>query len=271
MTYRIAYFGSMILAVCVIILNGCVGSSKPSEFFLLRSLPASQDTALNASENSSPSVLVGPVTLPAYLNRNQIVTLAGDHKMVLNEFTRWAEPLQDNFSRVLVENLGILAHDASQSNRGVREKIEFDRELAGYQALQSQLSPKSALDHPLQERANVLISLPYNLHAARIDFNNNGNVDLEIVYVVIDDNTADRTDVYALKQHRRPLTQAFYRLFKKHDEFHCFLEYISTADNDHGTDQHDNGTDHKSADNRFIYLFGHNALTPVNVFSAFSN
>ena len=108
MTYRIAYFGSMILAVCVIILNGCAGNSKPSEFFLLRSLPASQDTALNASENSSPSVLVGPVTLPAYLNRNQIVTLAGDHKMVLNEFTRWAEPLQDNFSRVLVENLSLL-------------------------------------------------------------------------------------------------------------------------------------------------------------------
>ena len=108
MTYRIAYFGSTILAVCVIILNGCAGNSKPSEFFLLRSLPASQDTALNASENSSPSVLVGPVTLPAYLNRNQIVTLAGDHKMVLNEFTRWAEPLQDNFSRVLVENLSLL-------------------------------------------------------------------------------------------------------------------------------------------------------------------
>jgi len=107
-TFRIAYFGSMILAVCLIILNGCAGSSKPSEFYLLRSLPASQGSGLNASENSSPSVLVGPVTLPAYLNRNQIVTLAGDHKMVLNEFTRWAEPLQDNFSRVLVENLSLL-------------------------------------------------------------------------------------------------------------------------------------------------------------------
>ena len=108
MTFRIAYFGSMILAVCLIILNGCAGSSKPSEFYLLRSLPASQGSGLNASENSSPSVLVGPVILPAYLNRNQIVTLVGDHTLVLNEFTRWAEPLQDNFSRVLVENLSLL-------------------------------------------------------------------------------------------------------------------------------------------------------------------
>lgn len=108
MTYRIAYFGSMILAVCVIMLNGCAGSSKPSEFYLLRSLPASQDTGLTASETGSPSVLIGPVTLAAYLDRNQIVTLAGDHKLVLNEFTRWAEPLQDNFYRVLVENLSLL-------------------------------------------------------------------------------------------------------------------------------------------------------------------
>jgi len=108
MTHRIAYFGSVILAVCVIFLNGCAGSSKPSEFYLLRSLPASQDTGLTATETASLSLLIGPVTLPAYLDRNQIVTLSGDHKLVLNEFTRWAEPLQDNFYRVLVENLSLL-------------------------------------------------------------------------------------------------------------------------------------------------------------------
>jgi len=108
MTYRMAYFGSMILAVCVIFLNGCVGSSQPSEFYLLRSLPASQDTGLNATKTGSLSVLVGPVTLPAYLDRNQIVTLSGDHKLNLNDFTRWAEPLRDNFYRVLVENLSFL-------------------------------------------------------------------------------------------------------------------------------------------------------------------
>ena len=108
MTHRIAYFGSVILAVSVIFLNGCAGSSKPSEFYLLRSLPASQDTGLTATETGSLSLLIGPVTLPAYLDRNQIVTLSGDHKLILNEFTRWAEPLQDNFYRVLVENLSLL-------------------------------------------------------------------------------------------------------------------------------------------------------------------
>jgi uncharacterized lipoprotein YmbA len=74
----------------------------------LRSLPASQDTGLNATKTGSLSVLVGPVTLPEYLDRNQIVTLSGDHKLNLNDFTRWAEPLRDNFYRVLVENLSFL-------------------------------------------------------------------------------------------------------------------------------------------------------------------
>jgi uncharacterized lipoprotein YmbA len=108
MKYRIACFGSVILAVCVIILTGCAGSSKPSEFYLLRSLPASQNTVSTTQESGSPSVLIGPVTLPAYLDRSQIVTLARNHQLILDEFTRWAEPLQDNFYRVLVENLSLL-------------------------------------------------------------------------------------------------------------------------------------------------------------------
>lgn len=108
MNYRVAYVGLVMLAVSVILLNGCAGSSKPSEFYLLSSLSASQDSVPTASKNGSPSVLIGPVTLPAYLDRSQIVTLSGNHKLVLDEFTRWAEPLQDNFYRVLAENLSLL-------------------------------------------------------------------------------------------------------------------------------------------------------------------
>jgi uncharacterized lipoprotein YmbA len=48
---------------------------------------------------------VGPVVLPEYLNRTQIVTRAGDHQLQLAEFDRWAEPLTRNFIRVLMMNL----------------------------------------------------------------------------------------------------------------------------------------------------------------------
>lgn len=54
------------------------------------------------------SLLIGPITLPAYLDRAQIITLVGDQELVVDEFTRWAEPLRDTFYRVLVENLSLL-------------------------------------------------------------------------------------------------------------------------------------------------------------------
>jgi uncharacterized lipoprotein YmbA len=48
---------------------------------------------------------VGPITLPKYLDRPQIVTRSGRNPLTLAEFDRWAKPLQDNVSRVLAENL----------------------------------------------------------------------------------------------------------------------------------------------------------------------
>jgi uncharacterized lipoprotein YmbA len=51
---------------------------------------------------------VGPVAVPEYLNRTQIVTRTGENQLELAEFDRWAEPLQKNLSRVLVLNLSTL-------------------------------------------------------------------------------------------------------------------------------------------------------------------
>jgi uncharacterized lipoprotein YmbA len=51
---------------------------------------------------------VGPITFPKYLDRPQIVTRASRNQLTLGEFDRWAEPLQENFSSVLAENLSLL-------------------------------------------------------------------------------------------------------------------------------------------------------------------
>ena len=107
MTYRAADFLWVILAALPMVVAGC-GTSKPSQLYLLRSLRESEAGVSTTADKLGPTVLVGPVTLPAYLNRAQVVTLAGDREVVLDEVTRWAEPLQENFSRVLVENLSLL-------------------------------------------------------------------------------------------------------------------------------------------------------------------
>jgi len=51
---------------------------------------------------------VGPISFPKYLDRPQIVSRAGRNQLALGEFDRWAEPLQENVSSVLAENLARL-------------------------------------------------------------------------------------------------------------------------------------------------------------------
>jgi uncharacterized lipoprotein YmbA len=51
---------------------------------------------------------IGPIQMPEYLNRPQIVTRLSPNELKLDEFSQWAEPLTDNFSTVLSENVGAL-------------------------------------------------------------------------------------------------------------------------------------------------------------------
>lgn len=51
------------------------------------------------------SVELASVAIPRYLDRPQIVTRISAHELNLAEFDQWAEPLSDNVTRVLAENL----------------------------------------------------------------------------------------------------------------------------------------------------------------------
>ena len=49
---------------------------------------------------------VGPVILPGYLDRSQIVTRTSADQVELSMFHRWAEPLEEGISRILAEEIG---------------------------------------------------------------------------------------------------------------------------------------------------------------------
>jgi uncharacterized lipoprotein YmbA len=51
---------------------------------------------------------IGPIKLPSYLDRQEIVVRSAQNRFDVSENDRWAEPLQENFSRVLSENLALL-------------------------------------------------------------------------------------------------------------------------------------------------------------------
>jgi uncharacterized lipoprotein YmbA len=90
------------LAFLLVFLGGCLGSSPPSRFYLLSPLSSAEPLP---GVRSEMAIGIGPVVLPEYLNRTQIVTRTGDHRLQLAEFDRWAEPLTRNFGRVLMMNL----------------------------------------------------------------------------------------------------------------------------------------------------------------------
>jgi uncharacterized lipoprotein YmbA len=56
--------------------------------------------------NGAEAIGVGPVIVPGYLDRIQIVTRAGADQVELSPFHRWAEPLDDGIARVLAEEIG---------------------------------------------------------------------------------------------------------------------------------------------------------------------
>ena len=82
---------------------GC-GTTKPARIYLLTPHPSDVES-LQQANPSFPMILVGPVRLPEYLNRSQIIRYSTANELKSNEYHRWAEPLENNVARVLTENL----------------------------------------------------------------------------------------------------------------------------------------------------------------------
>ena len=82
-------------------------SPNPSRIFVLFS-PLQTAERQDLDRPGQISLGVGPVRLPAYLDRREIVTRVAQNRFDLSENDRWAEPLDENFTHVLAQNLSVL-------------------------------------------------------------------------------------------------------------------------------------------------------------------
>jgi uncharacterized protein len=100
------------IAVAGLSLAGCGAFSPrpdPSRFFTLSALPqVAQASPKNSTGSEKMFLGIGPVKFPGYLDRQEIVVRSGQNRFEVSEIDLWAEPLQENFSRVLSENLALL-------------------------------------------------------------------------------------------------------------------------------------------------------------------
>ncbi len=91
--------GSAFVIACALGVLGTGCSSPPANFYTLSA------TAAPGPAPSKLSVAVGPVSVPSTIDRPQIVVSTGANQVSIDDFNRWASPVQDNLVRVVAENL----------------------------------------------------------------------------------------------------------------------------------------------------------------------
>jgi uncharacterized lipoprotein YmbA len=87
-------------------LAGCFGGlSGPTNFYMLSALSPTPVGTSAATAEGRIRIGLATVVVPEYLNRNEIIVNLDNTVYRLAEFNNWAEPLNDNLTRVLEENL----------------------------------------------------------------------------------------------------------------------------------------------------------------------
>lgn len=95
--------------VCLIfssLLSGClsVPDSPSPRFYLLQAI---DNTQASQKFDIAPGMIIaiGPVKIPEYQNRPQIVTQNKDKTLNFAQFDRWGEPLDVGIARLMIEDL----------------------------------------------------------------------------------------------------------------------------------------------------------------------
>jgi uncharacterized lipoprotein YmbA len=95
-----------------LLLAGCLNlGPKPdrARFFTLSSWPQAETPPVKDSARvEGLSVGIGPLKFPGYLDRQEIVIRSDQNRLEVSESDRWAESLEENFGRVLAQDLAAL-------------------------------------------------------------------------------------------------------------------------------------------------------------------
>jgi uncharacterized lipoprotein YmbA len=128
------------LCIFVVFTAGC-GATPSSRFYTLSSGAAPAATSLNVS------VVVGPVSVPAVVDRPQIVVTTGPNQVKVEEFNRWAAPLQNGIARVVAENLVAMLGTprVTLSSQTLGADADY-RAVIEVQGFESSLGDAAALD-----------------------------------------------------------------------------------------------------------------------------
>lgn len=155
-------------------LTGCVGSTPPAQFYLLEPLTAAESTISSVSDK--PTLALAPVRIPHYLERAQLVTASGKNTYQLDELNRWAESLDDNITRVMLQELtSLVPADVvlTSSQRAKQAKLRLAVSILEFH-IDPQGQAKLAAQWQVSRGDEVIVSrqsafqVPANSHDAQL-------------------------------------------------------------------------------------------------------
>ena len=127
------------------------GSSPPVDYYRLQPLSGSA----TAASGDAKILGIGPLQVPGYLDRPQLVTQAAGSKVIVDEFNRWAEPLDVALPRIvtanvdhLLDSIVVVAFPYSSNVRTdyrlIGRVIRFDANQSGEAVLEVQWGVQDA-------------------------------------------------------------------------------------------------------------------------------
>jgi uncharacterized lipoprotein YmbA len=112
-------------------LAGC-GGSAPSRFYTLDSTASAAGAA-----DARLAIVVGTVSVPASVDRPQMVVQLSPNQVQIDEFNRWAAPLDDAIGRVIAGDLAALLGTADVVSGPVANFVPTHRVTIDVQRFES--------------------------------------------------------------------------------------------------------------------------------------
>jgi len=100
---RIIRIGYVTMVVGVMMLTACGGRTPPAKFYTLQPV---EPSSTGRSLPLNVALAVGPVAIPAAVDRAEIVTRDAGNQVSFSEYHRWAGPLERSIAAVIAQNIG---------------------------------------------------------------------------------------------------------------------------------------------------------------------
>jgi len=162
--------GIVLVMLGTLALSGCAGiagPSTPTQFYRLIDSNSQPEEAIKAALGPDIQIGIGPIVIPGYADRPQIVTSGAGGRLNVDDLNHWAEPVQANIKRIMVANIATMLNERQvfqypgnflPARSSVQVSVEIGdmiRQADGRVLLSASWNVKRLLDNSLLRRDSV--------------------------------------------------------------------------------------------------------------------